>query len=130
VIAITKQLTEAQLTFLKNYRDFLTEVESAIQFVSDCYIKGDDDIGDRLLKSVTQGLIPYNNDNLTMRSIFVTDEMALKTLEYFQDSVRSAVIIDEIFSNEAQRIKFLDETFLPRKEKWKNVVENYMTNNR
>lgn len=126
---ITDQLTEAQQTFLKNYRDLLTEVENAVQFASDCYMQGDDDIGDRLLKNVTQGLVPYNKENVTMQSIFLKDEIALKMLKYFQDAVRSAVIVDETFSDVEQRIKFLRETLLPREEKWKSVVENYMTDN-
>lgn len=126
---ITDQLTDAQQTFLKNYRDLLTEVENAVGFVSDCYTQGDDDIGDRLLKNVTQGLVPYNEENVTMQSIFLKDEIALKMLKYFQDAVSSAVIVDEMFSDVEQRIKFLRETLLPREQKWKSVVENYMTNN-
>lgn len=129
VSAITNQLTEAQQTFLKNYRDLLTEVESAVQFVSECYSQGDEDIGDRLLKSVTQGLTPYNEENLTMQSIFLKDEIALKTLKKFQDSVQSALIVDEAFFDEQERTSFLHEMLFPKEKKWKSVVENYITTN-
>ncbi|WP_416147225.1 hypothetical protein ACM26V_13455 [Salipaludibacillus sp. HK11] len=105
------------------------EVERAVQFVSECYIKGDYDIGDRLLKSVMLGLVPYNEENITIQSILANNELAVKTLIRFQDSIRMAIRVDEAFPDEQQRIRFLHETLLPRKQKWKSVVENYLTIN-
>ncbi|WP_280769528.1 hypothetical protein [Salipaludibacillus daqingensis] len=111
---------------MANYRDLLLEVENAVQYVSECYIKDDYDIGDRLLKSVMEGLIPYNEENVTIQSIFIQDDMAMKTLTRFQESVRSALIVEEAYHDEQQRMRFLHETLLPRKQKWKSVVEKYL----
>ncbi|PYZ92817.1 hypothetical protein CR194_14300 [Salipaludibacillus keqinensis] len=111
---------------MKNYQDLLTEVESAIQYVSECYIKDDHDIGDRLLKSVMLGLIPYNEENLTIQSIMHHDRDAMNHLTKFQEAVRWAVNVDEVFPDEQQRMRFIHETLLPRKQKWKAIIDKYL----
>ncbi|SES38729.1 hypothetical protein [Salipaludibacillus aurantiacus] len=124
--AISTQLTEAQQTFLKNYRELLTEVESAINYVSECYIKNDHDIGDRLLKSVMQGLIPYNEENLTIQSIFQKDAEAIEALNLFQEAALQAEKVEEVFPHEQERMVFLHETLLPRKRNWTKIIDKYI----
>ncbi|RKL68376.1 hypothetical protein CR203_07820 [Salipaludibacillus neizhouensis] len=122
---ISSRLTSAKRQFLHNYLDMLLEIENAIKYVSECYIKGDHDIGDRLLKSVTLGLIPYNEENMTMQAIFKEDLNALATLHQFQDAVEEAANIEKIYPNEQERMVFLHEKLLPRKHEWTQIVESY-----
>lgn len=122
---ISSRLTSAKREFLHNYLGMLTEIENAIQYVSECYIKGDHDIGDRLLKSVMLGLTPYNEENMTIQAIFKEDSKALAALNQFQEAVEEAVNVEKIYPNEQQRMKFLHERLLPRKHEWTQIVENY-----
>lgn len=127
VKGISDRLSEAQKTFLKKYYDLLTEVEEAVQYVGECYIRNDHDIGDRLLKTVMQGLAPYNEENLTIQSIFHKDEKALEVLGKFQEAVQEAVKVEEIYQEDQERMKLLHEQLLPRHKQWKRVVAEYLT---
>ncbi|UCZ52673.1 hypothetical protein LGQ02_17970 [Bacillus shivajii] len=120
---MSKRLTEAQLQFLTNYKDLLQEVESAIQYVSDCYIQEDLDIGDRLMKSVMAGLISYNEENMTMYSVFGDDETAIEHLRSFQEAVTGSMKIEETCADTEERMRFVHETVMPRLQKWKQLVE-------
>ncbi|MDG5786658.1 hypothetical protein QA612_04080 [Evansella sp. AB-P1] len=120
---MTGKLTDAQKQFLHNYSDLLGEVEKTLQFVSECYMNGDLDIGDRLLNEVMKGLVPYNVENMTIVSIFGSDELGMKRLTKFQESVKEALKVEETFDGESDRLPFLHETLQPSLQKWKQVVE-------
>ncbi|ADH98586.1 hypothetical protein [Salisediminibacterium selenitireducens] len=122
---MTRKLTKAQREFLANYSDFLVEVEASLQYVSECYIKDDHDIGDRLMKSVMAGLEPYNEENLTLQSIFHEDETALRQLKTFIEAARWAIEVESSFPSEEQRMRFLHETLMPRLKNWKGSVDRY-----
>ncbi|AOM81935.1 hypothetical protein [Salisediminibacterium beveridgei] len=122
---MSHDLNEAQRNFLANYSDLLVEVEQSLHYVSECYIKGDYDIGDRLLKSVMGGLEPYNTENLTIQSIFHEDAQALSQLNKLIESAKWSVTIEESFPTEEQRMRFLHETLMPRLTAWKNSVDKY-----
>ncbi|WP_088032511.1 hypothetical protein [Evansella clarkii] len=117
------KLTEAQEKFLITYTGLLKEVESSLQFVSECYTKGDVDIGDRLMKQIMLGLVPYNEENLTVMSVFGNDETAVRALKKFQQAIQKAVNVETEFNEEGDRMKFLHEELLPREQKWKQHVE-------
>ncbi|WP_078594351.1 hypothetical protein [Evansella clarkii] len=116
-------LTEAQEKFLITYTGLLKEVESSLQFVSECYTKGDVDIGDRLMKQIMLGLVHYNEENLTVMSVFGNDETAVRALKKFQQAIQKAVNVETEFNEEGDRMKFLHEELLPREQKWKQHVE-------
>lgn len=122
---MTKTLSEAQHNFLANYADLLVEVEESLHYVSECYIKGDYDIGDRLIQSVMSGIESYNKENLTIQSIFHEDELALKQLDKFIETANWSQGIEESFPTEEQRMRFLHETLMPRLKNWKTTVERY-----
>jgi hypothetical protein len=117
------KLTEAQEKFLITYTGLLKEVESSLQFVSECYTKGDVDIGDRLMKQIMLGLVPYNEENLTVMSVFGNDETAVRALKKFQQAIQKAVNVETEFNEEGDRMKFLHEELVPREQKWKQHVE-------
>lgn len=122
---MSNTLNEAQRNFLANYSDLLVEVEQSLHYVSECYIKGDYDIGDRLIKSVMGGLQPYNTENLTIMTIFHEDEQALSQLNKLIETANWSVSIEESFPTEEQRMRFLHETLMPRLTTWKTTVDRY-----
>jgi hypothetical protein len=124
---MTAKLTEAQQTFLKMYDDLLNEVEKSIMYVSECYKNNDCDIGDRLLKGVTSGLLPYDEENMTIQSIFHDDKEALKALNTFQSAVQSAVNVDEMFTGAEERLRFLHESLLRQQKEWQTFVKKKMS---
>lgn len=124
---ISSRLTSAQQRFLSNYLDMLAEIDNAIQYVSECYIKDDHDIGDRLLRGVIKGLLPYNEENMTIQSIFQEDETAYEALSQFQEAAKEAVIVEEVYPDKGHRMIFLHEKLIPRKQAWKQFVEKYHT---
>ncbi|GEL08027.1 hypothetical protein [Salisediminibacterium halotolerans] len=123
---MTQQLTEAQQTFLTHYRDMLSEVERSVAYVSECYIKEDYDIGDRLLKSVIESLAAYNIENMTMDSIFSSDAEAVQVLGEFQEAASEALNVDEVHAGEGERMHFTHEVLLPRLAAWGKVVDRYL----
>ncbi|UTR11746.1 hypothetical protein MM300_05440 [Evansella sp. LMS18] len=120
---MSENLTEAQQKFLITYTGLLKEVESSLQFISECYTKGDLDIGDRLMKQIMLGLIPYNEENLTVMSVFGNDETAVGSLKKFQKAIHKAVNVETEFNDEGERMKFLHEELIPGEQKWKQHVE-------
>ena len=120
---MSEKLSQAQEKFLITYSDLLREVESTLQFVSECYTKGDVDIGDRLMREIMLGLVPYNEENITVMSVFGKDEIAVGTLKKFQKAIHQAIKVETSFAHEGERMKFLHETLLPREQKWKQIVE-------
>lgn len=123
---MTEQLTKAQRTFLSNYRDMLAEVEKSVHYVSECYVKEDYDIGDRLLKSVMESLASYSIENMTMDSIFSRDSEAVHALGQFQEAANGALHVDQFYAEEGERMRFTHEMLLPRLTVWKQVVDRYL----
>ncbi|WP_096190248.1 hypothetical protein [Evansella halocellulosilytica] len=120
---MSERLSEAQRQFLANYMELLREVESAVQYVSECYIQDDIDIGDRLIKSVMTGLISYNEENMTMLSVFGGDDVAMQALSNFQESVKASITIEETCTDVKERMQFIHEKIVPQMQKWKQFVE-------
>ncbi|MDQ0254540.1 hypothetical protein J2S74_001919 [Evansella vedderi] len=120
------KLTEAQHQFLVQYLGLLNEVESTIQFVGECYLQGDADIGDRLLKDIMTSLAPFNRDNMTVYSIFGSDDLALKTLDKFQASVDISINVEERFSRIWDRATFLNDTLAPSLQSWRQIIKKYL----
>ncbi|UTR16032.1 hypothetical protein MM221_05585 [Salipaludibacillus sp. LMS25] len=96
-------------------------------YVSDCYMTNDDDIGDRLLKGVMNGLLPYSEENVTIQSIFHNDKEALSALNKFQAAINSAVHVDEMFTGAEERLRFLQESLLPQQKEWQTFVKKKMS---
>ncbi len=134
---MTEKLTNAQERFLITYVDLLVEVDDVLSYVSECYIKGDVDIGDRLLRDVMKGMLPYHPENMTLVSIFGSDDTALSVLGEFHSAVIQAVEVEERFGfgsagagvaadavgDTGERMRFLHEVLTARYEAWRKVVE-------
>lgn len=119
-------LSEKQQIFVKQYAGLLQEVEEAAQYVGECYIQGDEDIGDRLLASVSTGLIPYNPENMTLLSIFSQDQPAMDKLAQFYEAILTAAKMTETEAAEGDRMRFLHENFIPKLHQWKLTVNQYI----
>lgn len=118
-------LPNKQQVFLQKYEGLLKEVDDAAKYTGECYIQEDEDIGDRLLASVSTGLIPYNPENLTLLSIFSEDEEAMERLTQFYEAVVTASKITEAVDSTEDRMRFLHETFIPRLHHWRLTVKKY-----
>ncbi|QKS72305.1 hypothetical protein FLK61_37355 [Paenalkalicoccus suaedae] len=116
---MSKQLTIKQKQFLQSYLGLLKEVEEALRYASECYIKDDDDIADRLIKSVMTGLLTYGPENMTMHSLITHDQQAQEELETFYTYTVTAAKLDDEFSQTAEKMSFLHERLLPQLERWR-----------
>ncbi|MFA9558937.1 hypothetical protein ACERII_16625 [Evansella sp. AB-rgal1] len=116
-----QKVIDAQVLFLDNYLQLLKEVEKTIHFVLECYRNNDSDIGERLLKEVLSGLTSYNEENMTLVSIFGTDEITMKRLRNISSAIHEGVST-ESFENEQARMKFINENIHPALIKWKQVL--------
>lgn len=121
------QLNEKQKVFLKQYTSLLQEVQESAVYAGECYIQGDDDIADRLLASVSTGLIPYNPENMTMFSIFGSEKSALSRLTIFHHAVTEAAAITEKKWTTAEKMQFLHEQFIPALKTWQDTAALYST---
>ncbi|PRO65626.1 hypothetical protein [Alkalicoccus urumqiensis] len=118
-----EKLTEKQRVFLTQYEGLLQEVEEAAVYAGDCYVRGDEDIGDRLLASVSKGLLPYHPENMTLVSIVTGDREMEEALAAHFQTVQTAASLEEDPAPEGQRYYFVQEFFLPRLKAWREQIE-------
>ncbi|SDO45285.1 hypothetical protein [Alkalicoccus daliensis] len=123
-----KGITEKQRIFLTQYAGLLQEIDDAAQYAGECYIQGDEDIADRLLASVSTGLIPYNPENMTLTSIFIEDKEAMDQLQHHYSAVLTATQLTEEFTSTKEKMQFLHETFIPALHQWHLTVQKYNPN--
>lgn len=121
-------LTDKQRVFLQQYDGLLQEVEEAAKYAGECYVQGDEDIGSRLLASVSTGLIPYNPDNMTLASIFLDDSEAMNMLARHYETILTASETDNETQSIREKMQFLHETFIPVLHQWHLVVKKYVEN--
>ncbi|MBM7096860.1 hypothetical protein JSY36_14080 [Bacillus sp. H-16] len=120
------KVTAAQSRFLESYVELLGELEDVYAYVSECYIKGDVDIGDRLLRDVMKGMLPYHPENMTVVSIFGDDAEAMQVLGKFHGAVLQAVEVEQRFADgegTGERMRFLHEVLVRRYQSWRVIVE-------
>ncbi|PYZ95841.1 hypothetical protein CR205_15775 [Alteribacter lacisalsi] len=114
-------ITEAQQRFITRYSDLLKELEDVLAYVSECYIKDDTDIGDRLLRDVMAGILPYDPENMTIVSIFGDDPEALEVLGHFHDAALQAAQVEKL-EDTGERMHLLHEILLACYKEWYTVV--------
>ncbi|WP_026691416.1 hypothetical protein [Alteribacter aurantiacus] len=128
---MVKKVTDAQGRFLESYEELLRELDDVLGYVSECYIKGDVDIADRLLSDVMKGMLPYHPENMTLVSIFGDDGEAMGVLRTFHECVKEAVDVEERFGHEkdefgavdtGDRMAFLHERLIRTYQLWRAVV--------
>jgi hypothetical protein len=118
------KLTKKQNDFLKRYEEFLKEVDDAVRYAGECSIQGDEDIADRLLSSVSSGLLPYHPENITLFSIFKEDKKCMNVLQTFYKTVQRAASLEEETMESADRMHLVYEEYLPQLEKWRACVKS------
>ncbi|TMW72385.1 hypothetical protein [Alteribacter natronophilus] len=119
---MTARLDRAQLAFLNNYAELLGELDDVLAYVSECYIKDDYEIGDRLLADVMKGMLPYHPENLTIVSIFGQEEEALETLGCFHEAAQQGADAGNL-EDPGERMHLLHEVLIVRYKLWYSVVK-------
>ncbi|MBU9722272.1 MULTISPECIES: hypothetical protein [Bacillaceae] len=120
---MTKKLTAAKERFLQQYIGLLEEVEPSLTFVIECYEQGDGDIGERLLRKVLEGIAPYDEQNMTMVSIFGQAEADMEVLAAYQNVIYVASNMEEELGDEWSPGAYMRDVFLPTHKKWMKRVE-------
>ncbi|WP_147804384.1 hypothetical protein [Alkalicoccus halolimnae] len=119
-----EELAEKQMNFLKKYAGLLSEVREAAHYAGEWYIQEQEDVADRLLTSISAGLLSYNPGNMTLHSIFSDNEQAMKKLEEFYKAALAASEIQISQGNTQERMHLLYEVFLPALEAWQKEVQS------
>jgi hypothetical protein len=121
---VMNELSRKQNDFLKRYEDLLKEVDDAVRYAGECCIQGDEDIADRLLASVSSGLLPYHPENVTLVSIFKEEKKCMNVLQTFYETVQRAAALEEKTIESADRMHLVYEEYLPQLEKWRACVKS------
>ncbi|MCD8510331.1 MAG: hypothetical protein LRY73_11040 [Bacillus sp. (in: Bacteria)] len=121
-----RKITVAQHEFLKHYLNLLNEMDPVFQFAIQCYENDDVDIGGRLMKDVLAGIIPYNQENMTVYSIFGHDDKALQVIEKLQANIGIFLHSLKVDHGQNEGATLLKEKLLPVFREWKGIVERYV----
>jgi hypothetical protein len=119
-----EELAEKQRNFLEKYAGLLSEVREAAQYAGEWYIQDQEDVADRLLTSVSAGLLSYNPGNMTLHSIFADNESAMKKLEEMHRAAQAASEMQISKGNTRERLHLLHEVFLPALHSWQKEVQS------
>lgn len=116
-----RRVRDVQLNFLHKLIQLLEKVEDTLSFAMECYSNGDSDIGDRVVKQVLEGLIPYNQENITVRSIFYNNEVALVKLNEFQATLVIARNLESLTSIK-EKVTLINHELEPQLLEWKQTL--------